>query len=246
MEPVELTFLGSGDAFGSGGRFQACVHVRAGPTRCLIDCGASSLVAMKRFGVDPSAVEVVLLSHLHGDHFGGLPFLVLDGQFSRRARTLHVAGPPGVEARVREAMEVLFPGSSRVTRAFALEFLELPERRETRVQALAVTAYPVVHASGAPAFALRVAAGGKVIGYSGDTEWTDSLVEAARGADVFVCEAYSFEKRVKYHLDWRTVMEHRHRLECRRLILTHMSEDMLRRLPLDGVECAEDGLMVTL
>jgi ribonuclease BN (tRNA processing enzyme) len=245
-EPVELTFLGSGDAFGSGGRFQACVHVRAGPTRFLIDCGASSLVAMKRLGVDPAVVEVVLLSHLHGDHFGGLPFLVLDGQFSRRARTLHVAGPPGVETRIGEAMEVLFPGSSRVTRAFALEFLELPERRETRVQDLAVTAYPVVHASGAPAFALRVTAGGKVIGYSGDTEWTESLVEAARGADVFVCEAYFFEKRVKYHLDWRTVMEHRHRLDCRRLILTHMSEDMLRRLPLDGVECAEDGLTVTL
>jgi ribonuclease BN (tRNA processing enzyme) len=245
-EPVELTFLGSGDAFGSGGRFQACVHVRAGPTRFLIDCGASSLVAMKRLGVDPAVVEVVLLSHLHGDHFGGLPFLVLDGQFSRRARTLHVAGPPGVETRIGEAMEVLFPGSSRVTRAFALEFLELPERRETRVQDLAVTAYPVVHASGAPAFALRVTAGGKVIGYSGDTEWTESLVEAARGADVFICEAYFFEKRVKYHLDWRTVMEHRHRLDCRRLILTHMSEDMLRRLPLDGVECAEDGLTVTL
>jgi ribonuclease BN (tRNA processing enzyme) len=245
-EPVELTFLGSGDAFGSGGRFQACVHVRTGPTRFLIDCGASSLVAMKRLGVDPAVVEVVLLSHLHGDHFGGLPFLVLDGQFSRRARTLHVAGPPGVETRIGEAMEVLFPGSSRVTRAFALEFLELPERRETRVQDLAVTAYPVVHASGAPAFALRVTAGGKVIGYSGDTEWTESLVEAARGADVFICEAYFFEKRVKYHLDWRTVMEHRHRLDCRRLILTHMSEDMLRRLPLDGVECAEDGLTVTL
>jgi ribonuclease BN (tRNA processing enzyme) len=143
-------------------------------------------------------------------------------------------------------MEVLFPGSSRVARAFSLEFLEIPERRETRVEHLTVTAYPVVHASGAPAFALRVAAGGKVIAYSGDTEWTDSLVEAARGADVFVCEAYFFEKRVRYHLDWRTLREHRDRLECRRLILTHMSEDMLRRLPLDGVECAEDGLAVTL
>jgi ribonuclease BN (tRNA processing enzyme) len=245
-EPVELTFLGSGDAFGSGGRFQACVHVRAGPTRFLIDCGASSLVAMKRFGVDPSGVETVLLSHLHGDHFGGLPFLVLDGQFARRAGPLRVAGPPGVEARVRDAMEVLFPGSSRVARSFALEFLDLAERRETRVERLAVTAYPAVHASGAPALALRVAAADKVIGYSGDTEWTESLVEAARGADVFVCEAYFFEKRVRYHLDWRTLMEHRHRLECRRLILTHMSEDMLGRLPLDGVECAEDGLTVTL
>ena len=131
-------------------------------------------------------------------------------------------------------------------RNFAVEFLDLPERQETRLGCLTVTAYPVVHASGAPAFALRVAVAGKVIGYSGDTEWTESLVEAARGADVFVCEAYFFEKRVRYHLDWRTLREQRHRLECRRLILTHMSQDMLGRLPLDGVECAEDGLTVTL
>ncbi len=246
MGAVELTFLGSGDAFGSGGRFQACLHLRAGPGEFLVDCGASSLIAMKRFGVEPSRVEAVVLSHLHGDHFGGLPFLVLDGQFARRERPLLVAGPPGVETRVREAMEVLFPGSSRVCRPFALEFVELADRRDVAIGSLAVTAYAVAHPSGAPAFALRLALGGKVIAYSGDTEWTDALLEAARGADLLVAEAYCFEKRVRYHLDYRTLLEHRGRLECRRLILTHMSQDMLGRLPLAEVEWAEDGLRVVL
>jgi hypothetical protein len=46
---------------------------------------------------------------------------------------------------------------------------------------------------------------------------------------------------VKYHLDYRTLMQHRAELGCRRLVLTHLSEDMLARLPLDGVEWAEDG-----
>src|SRR3972149_2362111 len=119
MSQVEILFLGSGDAFGSGGRFQTCFHVRAEATQFLIDCGASSLIAMKRFGVDPSSLDIILLSHLHGDHFGGLPFLILDAQFSRRTRPLVIAGPPGVEARVRDAMEVLFPGSTRVERRVA-------------------------------------------------------------------------------------------------------------------------------
>jgi ribonuclease BN (tRNA processing enzyme) len=238
---MEVRFLGSGDAFGSGGRFQACLAVRAGPDLVLVDCGASSLVAMRRFGVDPSAVDGVVLSHLHGDHFGGLPFLVLAGQFSRRSRPLVVAGPTGTATRVRDAMEVFFPGSSGVARRFPLEFVELSDRQEARLGAMTVTPYAVVHASGAPAFALRLACEGKVLAYSGDTEWTDALVDVSAGADLFVCEAYFYEKPVKYHLDYRTLMQHRAELGCRRLVLTHLSEDMLARLPLDGVEWAEDG-----
>lgn len=55
-----VQFLGSGDAFGSGGRFQTCIYVDAGQTRFLFDCGASSLVAMKRFGVAPSGRHILL------------------------------------------------------------------------------------------------------------------------------------------------------------------------------------------
>ena len=246
MSGVEVLFLGTGDAFGSGGRFQTCFAVRAEATQFLIDCGASSLIAMRRFGVDPSLLDTILLSHLHGDHFGGLPFFVLDAQFSRRMRPLAIAGPPGVEARVRDAMEVLFPGSSSVQRKFAVEFTELAEGRETVLGPIAVTPYGVVHPSGAPSFALRVACGGRVIAYSGDTEWTETLVEAARGADIFICEAYVFEKKIKYHLDYRTLTEKRSQLGCRRLILTHMSDDMLQRLEGLGADAAEDGKRVVV
>ena len=164
---MNITFLGSGDALGSGGRFQACLGIRAGPDHLLLDCGASSLIAMRRFGIDPAAVDAVIVSHLHGDHFGGIPFLVLAGQFGRRTRPLRIAGPPGVEARVRAAMEVLFPGSSTAERRFALEFVELHPGRETRFGTVTVTPYEVVHPSGAPALALRLAAGARVLAYSG-------------------------------------------------------------------------------
>lgn len=246
MSQVEVLFLGSGDAFGSGGRFQTCFHVRAEATQFLIDCGASSLIAMKRFGVDPSSLDIILLSHLHGDHFGGLPFLILDAQFSRRTRPLVIAGPPGVEARVRDAMEVLFPGSSAVQRKFIMQFAELAEGSETVLGPLSVIPYRVVHPSGAPSFALRVTCGGKVIGYSGDTEWTDTLVQAARGADLFICEAYVFEKKIKYHLDYRTLMDRRTQLGCRRLMLTHMSDDMLQRLQGLDADWAEDGKRIVV
>jgi ribonuclease BN (tRNA processing enzyme) len=238
---VKVRFLGSGDAFGSGGRFQTCIQLEVGTSQVLLDCGASSLIAMRRFGVDPQAIDTVILSHLHGDHFGGVPFLILDGQFQRRTRPLLVAGPPGVEKRMREAMEVFFPGSTRIERKFETRFVELADRVAIAVGPVSVTGFEVSHASGAPPFALRVAGEGKLVTYSGDTEWTESLVDAARGADLFIAEALFYDKRVKYHLDLATLLQHRARLECRRLVLTHMGEDMLRRLGGLGVEAAEDG-----
>ena len=246
MDRVELQFLGTGDAFGSGGRFQTCLHLRGASGNLLIDCGASSLIAMRRRGVNPSEIGWVLLTHLHGDHFGGLPLLVLDGQFSRRTFPLVIAGPPGLAERVENAMEVFFPGSSRIARAFHVEIVELREGNATQVGPAIVTPFVVKHPSGAPSYALRVEFSGKVITYSGDTEWTDALVEAARGADVFVCEAYFFEKKIRYHLDYRTLREERDRLECKRIILTHASQDLLDHLDEVEIECAQDGQIVVL
>jgi ribonuclease BN (tRNA processing enzyme) len=247
MGEVSVRFLGSGDAFGSGGRFQTCFYVQSGATHTLVDCGASSLVAMRLFGVDPLLVDTILVSHLHGDHFGGLPFFIMDAHYvSRRRKPLIVAGPPGLEARVFEAMEVLYPDSSRTHRPFALEFVELPAETATTLSALVVTPYSVVHPSGAPSYALRIAVEDKILAYSGDTEWTDALIAVARGADLFVCECTSLENGGGYHLDYRTLMDHRTELECRRLIVTHMNDEMLHRLGSLDVEGAEDGKVVLL
>jgi ribonuclease BN (tRNA processing enzyme) len=243
---IELHFLGSGDAFGSGGRLQTCLYVSGLNNGFLIDCGASSLIAIKRNGMDASRIGWVLLTHLHGDHFGGLPFLVLDGQFSRRTLPLVIAGPPGVASRVEAAMEVFFPGSWNVTRRFPLEFIELAEREPTQVGPSVVTALAVRHPSGSPSYGIRVQFGEKVISYSGDTEWTASLLDLARDVDVLVCEAYCFEKRIPYHLDYSTLLKHRSELGCRRLIMTHMSDDLLHRLDEVKIEAAQDGGIIPL
>lgn len=243
---LEIQFLGSGDAFGSGGRFQACILLSDGDSQLLLDCGASSLIAMKRAGVDPSAIGHVLVSHLHGDHFGGLPFLILDGQFSRRSLPLTVAGPPGLADRLPQAMEVLFPGSAQAERAFPASVVELMEEHETRVGGADVTAFGVEHASGAPSYAYRIRYGGRTLAYSGDTEWTDALIDVAKDADLFICEAYFFDKKIRYHLDYSTIEKERSRLTCRRLIVTHMSTDMLGHLEGAEVEAAFDGKIVQL
>ena len=238
---VRVTFLGSGDAFGSGGRFQACILLTGGPAPLLLDCGATSLVALKRASVDPASLGLVLVSHLHGDHFGGVPFLVLDGQFSRREQPLVVAGPVGTAERVSAAMEVLFPGSSTATRRFETSFVELSPGEPSDLGIAVVTPFPADHPSGAPALSLRVAYGGRVIAYSGDTAWTAALPDVARDTDLFICEGYAAGKAVPYHMRLESLRENLQMLRARRVVLTHMGPDVLARPGEHPFEYASDG-----
>jgi ribonuclease BN (tRNA processing enzyme) len=243
---MEIKVLGCGDAFGSGGRLQTCFHVTTGETRFLIDCGTTAMIAMRRFGVDPNAVATVFLTHLHGDHFGGLPFLILDAQLvSRRTAPLTIIGPPGLRQRLPALMEAMFPGSSNVERRFALELVELEPEIATVVNGVEITPFPVRHPSGAPSFALRITCEGRTLCYTGDTEWVDALIPAARGADLLIAEGYTAERSVRYHLDWATLRQHLPEIAPGRVLLTHMSQDMLDR-ETDGYETAEDGLTIAI
>jgi ribonuclease BN (tRNA processing enzyme) len=241
---IRVQFLGSGDAFGSGGRLQSCILVSHPGGRFLIDCGASAMVSLRRFGIDPNTIESIFLTHLHGDHFGGLPFLILDAQLvSRRGAPLLVAGPPGFAKRLPDAMEASFPGSSGVKRKFEINVKEMEPRVSLSAGALSVTPYIGLHPSGDNAYSLRVEVGGKVIACSGDTEWTEALADAARGADMLIAEAYSYEKKVPFHLDYRTLVEKSAGLGIGRIVITHMSADMLLKTALVECEVADDGKM---
>ncbi|HEX6522640.1 MAG TPA: MBL fold metallo-hydrolase [Streptosporangiaceae bacterium] len=246
---LTVTFAGSGDAFGSGGRCQACIHLRA-PDRppVLLDCGATSLSALKACGLDPGGIAAVFVSHLHGDHFGGLPFLILDGQFSRRTQPLTVAGPPGTADRLRQAMEASFPGSANVQRRFEVDVVELVPGTTTAVSGIGVRTWEVDHPSGAPPLALRVTIGDATVGYTGDTAWTGDLTDVADGADLLIAEAYYFDKVVPYHLRHADLVAHRDELTSRRIVLTHMSADMLARARNGqaAFETARDGLVIHL
>ena len=244
---MRVRFVGSGDAFGSGGRWQTCIHVSGEGQVMLVDCGATSLVALKAQGLDPGAVDAVAVTHLHGDHFGGLPFLILDGQFSRRSAPLQVAGPPGIRARLAEAMEALFPGSSQAQRRFPVEVTELDtDGKAAGLGAATVRGWEVEHACGAPPLALRVELGGTSFAYSGDTQWTAALAKAAHGADLFAVEAYTFDRPVRYHLDYQTLRAHLGEIGARRIVLTHMSGAMLTRLADADLPAAYDGMTADL
>ena len=221
------------------------VTSRAGA--CLLDCGATALVAMRRLALDPATIDVIFLSHLHGDHFAGLPFLLLEQHFvGRRDRPLLIAGPAGTEQRVLSALEVFFPGSTKLAWGFPLTFTELSEQRTARFGPFAITPHVVTHPSGSAAFAFRLKIGDRVIGYSGDTAWTDVLLKVARATDLFITECYAFDSSPPYHIIYNELRDHLHVLRTKRLLLTHLSQEMLDRRDEVSLEVAEDGQLIEL
>lgn len=225
---MEVHVIGSGDAFGNGGRYQTCFALRNEERTVLIDCGATSLTAMKDAGLDPLDVHAVVISHLHGDHFGGIPFMVLDAQFRRRTEPFVVYGPPGTKARLTEIMEALYPGSTSVSRRFDLLITELdPDGTPTRADGLTVRGVQVDHACGTPPLAVRVETPTAAVAYSGDTAWTPALFDVSRDADLFLVESYTWDREVKYHLSHRQVADNLDAFAARTVMLTHMSPDML-------------------
>ena len=243
---MKLTVIGSSDAFGSGGRLQTCFHVAWSGGEFLIDCGATSLIGLAREGIDPSGIPVIFVSHLHGDHFSGLVWWLIHAlHVAKRTAPLTVVGPAGIEERFTAAAEALFPGSTSSPRPFDLVFRTYGDFEPLEEQGIRVTPFVVSHPSGATSYALRFEVDGKVLAFSGDTEWVETLVPTAGGADLFICECFAFETEPRYHLNWRTIEANLEKLGARSVLLTHLGPEALanrERISHPIVAIAEDGL----
>jgi ribonuclease BN (tRNA processing enzyme) len=246
---MKLTIVGSGDAFGSGGRTSTCFWLETAKATLVVDFGASALPALKALNLDPNRIDAIVLSHLHGDHFGGLPFLLLDYQFlARRGAPLLIAGPPGTRARLDAAMEVFFPKSTGTKWRFPWRVEEIVPGEKADVLGHGLLTAEVIHQSGAPSTALRLSDGERVFAYSGDTEWTDALLPIAKGADLFVSECYAYAgTKITGHMSWEILKARLADLGAEQTMLTHMNPDMLTRVgeaKATGVLVAEDGLVI--
>jgi len=244
---IQLCCIGTGDAFGSGGRLSSCYYLKTPLAQILLDCGCSSLIGMQRCGVVAAEIDTVIISHLHGDHFGGIPYLLLEGKYaSRRRKPLTLIGPPGLQQRVEAVSKAFYPGIMGSKTNFPVEYRELEPKKSLQINSAHIECFQVKHGSCKQAYGLRVEIGVKTVSYTGDTEWTENLIPLSQGSDLLIAECFAYDQPLPSHLDYQTLLKQRSRLGCRKLVLTHMGPDMLSRLDELELETVNDGDLIEI
>lgn len=224
----ELTVLGCSDAFCSGGRRQTAFLLHRKGANTLIDCGATTLLGLKQNKISFDTIDCIVLSHFHGDHYGGIPFLILEAAVvQKRKKPLTILSPPGLEAKLEQLFECLYPGSTNALKAFPIHYRSYKEGEELHHQSLSVCAYPVKHAPKSQPHGLRIQVEGKILAFSGDTGWHENLVTIAQGADLFICECNFYKQESPHHLNYQQFLGKENELKARRTVLTHLGEEML-------------------
>jgi ribonuclease BN (tRNA processing enzyme) len=244
---VRVTVLGSGDAFGSGGRLHSAYLVEAPSCTFLLECGPSALQGLKRARIDTGRLDFVLLSHLHGDHFGGIPFLLLEYRYENpRTRPIEILGPPQTERRCGKLYEALYERIAHEDPPYPVRYRELAPATPLTIQGVSIAPFVVPHAAELTCFGYRIGVGGRTILFSGDTAWTEELVTASQGVDLFLLECTTYETRLDLHLSYPEIARRAGDFGCRRLLLTHLGSEPLAHAGELTIECAQDGQVIEL
>jgi len=245
MESDRIVFLGTGDAFSAGARRQAAYLLQTAGGSTLLDCGPAILASLKRNNLSASPIDTIILSHFHGDHFAGLPFLFLQFVYVEpRVKPLRIVGPPEVEERVMLLFRAMYPDSAATPLPYELQFIEAKPGKELVFDGMRVDPFRVPHQDYPQSYGYELESGSRKIVYSGDTGWTEDLLAHTEGADLFICECSFFETRLAMHLDYPRIAENVERFGSKRIVLTHLGQEVLKRRREVELELAQDGMVI--
>ena len=243
----EVIFIGTSDAFGAGGRRQSATLVRGDRGSILLDCGATTNSGLSELEIAREEIDSILISHFHGDHFGGIPLFLFACLYEdQRRRPLEIAGPPEIEARVRRLADAMGHSLDDRDWSFPIVFRELPPGLKHEVGPAHVHAFETHHQLEAHPHGYRVNLGSRTVVYTGDTGWFADLPRLSDGADLLISECTLYDHQLDFHLSLDELCAHRSEFDVGSLILTHLGPSMSARRGQVELDTADDGLILKL
>jgi len=244
---ARIVVLGSADAFSSGGRGNTAWLVEDSDPPCTIDFGPTALAALKRLGRDPQEIAAIHLTHLHGDHIGGIPMLLVDAVYrAHRTAALDVTGPPGTAERVQALWRDFYPDAAASELEFELRIRELRPGETARIGGREISAFAAQHHRGSRvALMLSLRSRSGTVAFTGDTGPCETLHDLARGADLLCAECTEFEAgkaAPRRHLAWSELRSLLPALGVRRVLLGHLGEEVRKNAAAVEAEAFAMGL----
>ncbi len=243
----EVVFVGTSDAFGAAGRRQSAAVLRTGRGSLLMDCGATTTSGLDGEGISRDEIDVILVSHFHGDHFAGIPLFLLAAIYEdHRTEPLEIAGPPDIEERVHQLSAAMGHELGDHKATFPIRFTEVTPGRDYTIGPASIRSFETRHQLEAHPHGYDIRCGGQRIVYSGDTGWFDELPTLVSGADLFICECTYYTRDLDFHLNYQLLGERRDRFDCGAMVLTHLGAEMTPYRGKTEIQTADDGLSVKL
>jgi ribonuclease BN (tRNA processing enzyme) len=247
-----VQFLGTGTAFHTDGRGSQSIHLqpdsRAG---VLLDIGPTAVAAMMRFGIRTDSIDRLFITHLHGDHTAGWPFLALHMRFmDHRARPFHVHGPLGLRDCLEGLLRLCYADIvDAAGLGFEVQYHELEVAAASDLSAgdLRFDALPMDHHASSLAYRLRV--GDRRLAVTGDTRWCANLERLAQGTDLLIVECTSLEPYPHAHVSLAELRSKVGRLPSRQIVLIHLPDEVAVALaedPIPRVTASYDGMELVL
>lgn len=247
MSDFYLKVIGCGDAFHSHGRNHTAFYIHTPHENILIDCGMTTLKELQLQGINTDQIDVIIFSHLHGDHFGGLPLLILQMvKIQKRTKTLHIVSPPGLEQKLYDLLAIMYPGTESILNEIDIDYISYRPEERVIMAHFQLMAFPVLHTDNVECYGIKLDVGGKTIAYSGDTAWTDQLYVIAEDADLFLCECNHKDQEIEGHLNWQLLSQKSTGFACKKLLLTHMNAEMIDFAERENIPICKEGMTIEL
>ena len=247
-QPLTLTLLGTGDAFASGGRAQAGYLLEAGGKKILFEAGPGLMAELKRHGIDADSLDAIVISHLHGDHFSGLPFLFLEYMWERpRKHPVIIAGPKHLENRTWRLMRTMFSRFKLADIQSKVKWMVLEPGKSVKLLGRHLSTIRSPHTTPDVSLSVKLVVEGKTFVFSGDSGWNDELVDFSAGADLLLCECTYFEsEHLRFHMNYPELARNRERFNVKRMILTHLGRELINHTPDVKIEMGFDGMKLEI
>lgn len=236
---MKVTFFGTGEAFDEN--TPAASILIQSETKLLLDCGYSSPPQIWKYTKDPNFIDAIFISHLHSDHYFGLPPLLKRMVEEKRKKTLTIVCYKGEKKKIIQVLNFGYRGIQKNSQ-YPINFIEVKPTQKIKYDELFLSFAPTIHSI--PNLAIRVAKGNISISYSGDGLITKKSEDLYIKSHLLVHDGYLFDRQSNAHSNMKQVVDMCQKQKIKKVAFTHIHREEKNRIPAIKKKLTQKGLQI--